>query len=245
MVLFCLGFPEQALARSRAAVDEARRLAHPPSVASSLSIGARVLSLVGDDATLDEWAGQLVAVATEQSYPHWRGEGTAFRGWINIKNGAVAEGIYLLRTGIAAYRATGAELYIPHHLAVLARACDIAEQFDEALSLLDDALRIVERTGERWFAAELFRYKGQLQLRQGCSAAAEELYLQALNIARTQGARLWELRAAVSLARLRCDHGRHAAACELLAPVYGWFTEGFDTPDLKEAKGLLDSLIIT
>jgi predicted ATPase len=204
-----------------------------------------VLSLIGDDTTLDEWAGQLVAVATEQSYPHWRGEGTAFRGWVDVKNGAVAEGISLLRIGIAAYRATGAELYVPHHLAVLARACDIAGQFDEALSLLDDALRIVERTGERWFAAELFRYKGQLQLRQGRSAAAEELYRQALNIARIQGARLWELRAAVSLARLRRDHGRHAAARELLAPVYGWFTEGFDTPDLKEAKGLLDSLIIT
>jgi len=245
LVLFCLGFPEQALARSRAAVEEARRLAHPPSVASSLSIGTRVLSLIGDDATLDEWASQLVAVATEQSYPHWRGEGTAFRGWVDVKNGAVAEGISLLRIGIAAYRATGAELYVPHHLAVLARACYIAGQFDEAMSLLDDALRIVERTGERWFAAELFRYKGQLQLRQGCSAAAEELYRQALNIARAQGARLWELRAAVSLARLRRDHGRHAAARELLAPVYGWFTEGFDTPDLKEVKGLLDSLMIT
>ena len=239
LVLFCLGFPEQALARSRAAVEEARRLAHPPSLASSLSIGTRVLSLIGDDATLDEWAGQLVAVATEHSYPHWRGEGTAFRGWVNVKNGAVAEGISLLRDGIAAYRATGAELYIPHHLALLARACDIAGQFDDAMSSLDDALQIVERTGERWFAAELYRHKGELQLRQGCFEAAEEQYRQALSIARKQGARLWELRAAVSLARLRRDHGRHSAARELLAPVYGWFTEGFDTSDLKEARALL------
>ena len=204
-----------------------------------------MLSLLGDDATLDEWASQLVAVATEHSYPHWRGEGTAFRGWVNVKKGAVAEGICLLRDGIAAYRATGAELYIPHHLAVLARAFDIAGQFDEAMSSLDDALRIVERTGERWFVAELYRYKGELQLRHGCFVAAEEQYRRALGVAREQGARLWELRAAMSLARLRRDHGRHSAARELLAPVYGWFTEGFDTSDLKEAKGLLDALIIT
>ena len=242
LVLFCLGFPEQALARSRAAVEEARRLAHPPSLASSLSIGTRALSLIGDDATLDEWAGQLVAVATEQSYPHWRGEGTAFRGWVNVKKGAVAEGISLLRDGIAGYRATGAELYIPHHLALLARACDIAGQFDEAMSLLVDALRIVERTGERWFAAELYRRKGELQLRQGCFEAAEEQHRQALSIARKQGARLWELRAAMSLARLRRAHGRHSAAREPLAPVYGWFTEGFDTSDLKEARALLAEL---
>ena len=245
LVLFCLGFPEQALARSRAAVEEARRLAHPPSLASSLSIGTRVLSLIGDDAAVDKWTGQLVAVATEQSYPHWLGEGTALRGWVSVKKGALAEGISLLRNGIAAYRATGAELYIPHHLALLARACDIAGQFDEAMSSLDDALRIVERTGERWFAAELHRHKGELHLRQGCFEAAEEQSRQALNIARKQGAKLWELRTAMSLARLRRDHGRHSAARDLLAPVYDWFTEGFDTPDMKETKGLLDSLIIT
>ena len=113
------------------------------------------------------------------------------------------------------------------------------------MSSLDDALRIVERTGERWFAAELHRHKGELHLRQGCFEAAEEQSRQALNIARKQGAKLWELRTAMSLARLRRDHGRHSAARDLLAPVYDWFTEGFDTPDMKEAKGLLDSLIIT
>ena len=108
------------------------------------------------------------------------------------------------------------------------------------MTLLDDALQIVERTGERWFAAELNRHKGQLLLRQGHSEAAEELYRKALSIAEEQEAKLWELRAAVSLARLRRDQGRRAEARDLLAPVYGWFTEGFDTPDLKEAKALLD-----
>jgi len=107
---------------------------------------------------------------------------------------------------------------------------------------LDEAFQIVERTGERWFEAELHRNKGQLLLRQGHPEAAEELYRKALSIAEKQEAKLWELRAAASLARLRCDQGRHAEARDFLAPVYGWFTEGFDTPDLKETKALLDAL---
>ena len=201
-----------------------------------------LLSLVGDNAALDERADQLVAVTTEQGFPHWRAQGTIYRGWVKVKNGDVAEGISLLRSGSAAYRATGAEAWMPHYIALLARACEIAGQIEEGLTLLDDALQIVERTGERWFAAELNRHKGQLLLRQGHSEAAEELYRKALSIAEEQEAKLWELRAAASLARLRRDQGRHAEARDLLAPVYGWFTEGFDTPDLKEAKALLDEL---
>jgi len=110
------------------------------------------------------------------------------------------------------------------------------------LALLDDALRIVERTGERWFAAELNRHKGKLLLRQGHTEAAEELYRKALSIAEEQEAKLWQLRGAASLARLRRDQGHHAEARDLFAPVYGWFTEGFDTSDLREAKKLLDEL---
>ena len=103
-------------------------------------------------------------------------------------------------------------------------------------------MQIAERTGERWFAAELNRHKGQLLLRQGHPEAAEELYRKALSIAEEQGAKLWELRAAASLARLRRDQGRRAEARDLLAPVYAWFTEGFDTADLKEAKALINEL---
>jgi predicted ATPase len=165
-----------------------------------------------------------------------------FHGWVKVKNGDVAEGISLLRRSSAAYRATGAEMWMPHHTALLARACEIAGQVEEALTLLEDALQIVERTGERWFTAELYRHKGRLLLPQGQSEAAEELYGRALSIAREQGARLWELRAAVSLARLRHGRDRHAQARDLLAPLYGWFTEGFDTPDLKQAKALIEEL---
>jgi predicted ATPase len=241
-VLFCLGFPDQALARSNAAIAEARRVAHPPSLAVSLALGARLLSLVGDNAALDELADELAAVATEQSFPHWRAEGAIYRGWVTVKNGDVAEGISFLRSGSIAFRATGAEVFMPHYITLLAGACGIAGQVEEAETLLDEALQIVERTGERWFAAELNRHKGQLLLRQGHTEAAEDLYRKALRIAAEQGAKLWELRAAASLARLRRDQGRRAEARDLLAPVYGWFTEGFDTPDLKDAKALLEQL---
>jgi class 3 adenylate cyclase/predicted ATPase len=241
-VVFCLGFPDQALAQSNAAIAEARRLAHPPSLAVSLTNGTTVLSLVGDHAILGEWVDQLVTVTTDQGFPFWRAQGTINRGWVKVRNGDVIEGISLLRSGSTAYRATGAESLTPYFTALLARACEIAGQVEEAVTLLDNALQIVERTGERWFAAELNRHKGQLLLRQGQSEAAEELYCKALGIAREQEAKLWELRAAVSLARLRRDQGRRAEARDLLAPVYGWFTEGFDTQDLKEAKALLDEL---
>ncbi len=155
---------------------------------------------------------------------------------LKVKNGDVTEGISLLRSGSAAYRATGAEMWMSHYTALLASACEIAGQIEEAVTQSDVALQIVERTGERWFAAELSRHQGQLLLRQGHAEAAEELYRKALSIAQEQDARLWELRAAVSLARLRGEQGRREEARDLLSPVYGWFTEGFDTPDLREAK---------
>jgi predicted ATPase len=222
IVLFCLGFPNQALARSNVAVDEARGLGHPPSLVVTLTFGARLLSLDVDNAALGEWVDQLVAVATEQGFLQWRALGTVYRGWLEVKNGDVTEGISLLRSGSAAYRATGAEMWMPHYTALLARASEIAGQIEEAMTLLDDALQIVEKTGERWFVAELNRLKGQSLHRQGHSEA-EELYRKALSIAEEQEARLWELRAAMSLARLRRDQGRGAEARELLAPVYGWF----------------------
>jgi len=241
IVLFCLGFPDQALARTNAAIAEARRVAHPPSLALSLVFGARLHSVDGDHLALRERAEELVAVAAEQGFRHWCAEGIIYRGCVKVKNGDVTEGISLLRSGLAAYRAT-AKAWMPYFIVLLAGACEIAGQVKEAATLLDDALQIVETSGERWPAAELHRRKGQLLLWQGHAQVAEELYGKALSIAREQEAKLWELRAAVSLAQLRRDQGRHPEARDLLAPVYGWFTEGFDTPDLKEAKALLDTL---
>jgi predicted ATPase len=242
IVLFFLGHPDQALAQSSAAIAEARRLAHLPTLAMSLTVGAVLLLFVEDNEALGARVDQLVAVATEQGFSHWRAQGAIYRGWIKVKNGHLAEGISLLRSGVAAYRATGSETWWPYAFSLLAAACEIAGQVEEAATLLDEALRTVERTGERWFAAELNRHKGQLLLDRGHTEAAEELYGNALSIAREQEAKMWELRAAVSLARLRRDQDRRLEARELLAPVYGWFTEGFDTKDPKEAKALLEVL---
>ena len=242
IVLCCLGFPDQAVARSGAAIAEARRLAHPPSMSLSLALGAVPLSLVRDYAALNERSDQIIAVATEQGFPYWRLAGIVYRGWATVKNRDVAEGISLLRGGLTAYRTTGAESWVPYFISLLARACEIAGQLEEAVSLSDEALQIVERTGESWLEAELYRHKGQLLLQQGHTEAAGELYRKALRIAEQQGAKLWELRAAVSLARLWRDQGNRAEARDLLAPICEWYTEGFNTRDLKEAKALLDQL---
>jgi class 3 adenylate cyclase/predicted ATPase len=242
IVLFCLGFPDQALARGRAAVAEARRLAHLPSLAASLTNGTTVLSLLGDNTALDDWTDQVVAVTTEQGFAVWRAQGTIFRGWLKVKNGEVTEGLALLDSGSSAYRTTGAEAWMPHYFALLAAAREIAGQIDEAASLCGEALQVVEKTGQRWLAAELTRLQGRLLLRQGDGESAERLYRDALRISHEQGAKLWELRAAVSLARLLRERCRYAEACDVLAPIYDWFTEGFGTQDLKGAKALLDEL---
>src|SRR5262249_53302724 len=153
-------------------------------------------SLNGDDVVLGEWADQAVAVATEQGFRLFCAVGTGVHGWVKVKNGGVGEGVSLLRSSVGAYHATAAEVGISFWFVLLARACEIAGQVEEGLVLLDDALQIVERTGERWLEAELHRHKGQLLLQQGHSEAAEELYCKALSIALEQEAKLWELRAA-------------------------------------------------
>jgi class 3 adenylate cyclase/predicted ATPase len=242
IALLCLGFPDRALAQSNAAVAEARKLGHPPTLTVSLSTDSRLLSLAGDFATLDERAGQLIAVATEQDFPLYRMLGTIYRGWSKVNTGDLLAGISLLRSGSSAYSGTGAKTRTPYHLALLARACEIAGQVEESLYLLDDALQVAERIGECWFTSELYRHKGRLMLQQRNSEAAEDLYRQAAAIAKQQEAKLWELRAAVGLARFRRDQERRTEARDHLASVYGWFSEGFDTQDLKTANELLVQL---
>jgi class 3 adenylate cyclase/predicted ATPase len=242
IALFCLGFPDQALVQINAGITEALTLAHPSSLAGSLAFGARLFSLIGDAAALNDRAAQLIAVATEQGFPSYGALGAIYSGWGKARIGDVAEGLSLLRSGSSAYSDIGAETRISYHIALLAEACEIAGELEEASALLNNALQIAAKIGERWFTAELYRRKGQLLLRQGDTEAAEELYRKALSIAKEQEAKLWELRAAVSLTRLKRDRGRRSEASDLLVPVYGWFVEGFDTQDLKDAKALVDEL---
>ena len=241
-VLFYLGFPDQALTRSNAAIAEAGRLGHQPSLAIALAFGARLLLLIGDRVALDERTSQLIAISAEQSFAYWRALGTIYGGWAKVDRGDVENGLLLLRSGSADYCATGAAAWTPFHLGLLAKACAHAEQIEEAATSLDEALQAVERTGERWFEAELHRYKGELLHRKGRYRDAEALYREAMSIADEQGAELWKLRTAVSHARLLGKQGRRTEARDLLTPVYGWFTEGFGIPDLQNAKRLLDEL---
>jgi predicted ATPase len=130
-------------------------------LAVSLTNAARLLSFTGNDAALEEWAVELATMASEQGFLLWRATGIIFRGWVSANTGDIAEGISLLHRGSAAYRATGAQAWVPYQIALLARAYEIAGQIEQAVELLDDSLQIVERTGERWFAAELNRHKGK------------------------------------------------------------------------------------
>ena len=240
--LQCLGFPNQGAKRSEAAIADARRLAQPTYLAVGLALGSLYSALARDQASLIERSDALMAVATEQGLPFYQAWAATFRGHAKVRQGDVAQGMALLCGGVDAYRKTGAVMWLPCFIALLAEAHEMSGQTSEATRLLDDAAQLVERTGERWIAAELTRHRGRLLARSGNADAAEHLYCEALSIAHSQGARLLALRAATSLARLRCEQGRHAEARPVLAPLYSWFTEGANTPDLSEAKALLIEL---
>jgi predicted ATPase len=170
--------------------------------------------------------------------------GTILQGWVLAEQGQAEQGIAQIRQRLAAYRATGAELFRPYFLALLAEACGKGGRTEEGLTVIAEALAQVNNTGERYYEPELYRLKGTLLLQQSSDNAteAESCFLQAMMIAQNQQAKSLELRTATSLARLWQQQGKHQEAHDLLAPVYHWFTEGFDTADLQEAKALLDAL---
>ncbi len=187
---------------------------------------------------------KLIALSTEQSLPFWLALATALKGWAKAAQGEVDEGIARMQEGLAAARATGAQVFVPGLLALLAEGYQKAGQYDKGLSLIAEALSTVERTGERWHETELHWLKGTLLLAWGSQneVEAEARFRQAIAVAQGQGAKSMELRSATSLARLWSKQGKRTEACDLLAPLYGWFTEGYDTPDLMDAKALLDEL---
>jgi predicted ATPase len=238
---FCLGYPDQALLSTDSATSVARVQQHSPSISQSLSMMARLQYLIGDAGQLAECAETLLAIAASQGFPHWRGLGLIFSGWVKSAAGEIDNGISSIREGIGAYCRTGAQAWTPLFYALEAEAEALRGHVEAALGILDHALQTARALHETWFEAELVRRRGEL-LRDRDQQSAEALSREALEIARRQEAKLWELRAAASLARLWAAAGRVPAARNLIAPVYGWFTEGFGTPDLKEAKVLLEEL---
>jgi predicted ATPase len=187
---------------------------------------------------------ELLVLADEKSALFWRALGTLTKGCLLALNGKNSDAIQMLTSGIAAYRLTGATLHVPLYLSYLARAHAELSQFDDAWRCIDEAMTAAEAAQQKVWEAEVHRTAGEIALKVSDpdEAKAETFFERALAIARRQQAKSWELRAAMSLARLWRDQGKKQHARELLAPVYGWFTEGFDTRDLKEAKALLDAL---
>jgi len=243
--LWCLGYPAQAVRWSQEALVLAQALAHPLSLASSQHWTAWLHQRRRDVPAVREQADALLSLAMEQRFPQWVGYGTYWQGWILAAQGQGEAGLAQMRQGIAAVWATGQMLARLFGLVLLAEAAGHVGQVEEGLRLLAEALEALETNVQGDMLVEAHRLQGELLLRQATpdAAQAEACFQQALAIARRQQAKSWELRAATSLARLWQHQGKCAEAHELLAPIYGWFTEGFDTADLQEAEELLQELV--
>lgn len=249
-VLWICGFPDQALKRNEEALTLARTLSHPYSLAAALSFGAMVHQLCQDGPAARKCAEAAITLSTEKEFALWKPWGLIMRGWAMTRSGQLAEGILQIREGIADFRATGADVMVPYFLGLLAEALGKTEQAREAMSVLAEARAVIDRGGECWWESELYRVKGELTLMRaeesGSAAenqkAAKECFHQALNIATRQSGKSLELRAAMSLGRLARRQGKSAEAHRMLTELYGSFTEGFDTPDLREARLLLEEI---
>ena len=244
MTLWVLGYPAQALAHLHEAQALAHALAHPHSLAFARCWVAMVSQCRRDVPAVHEQAEAAVALSTAQGFPLWAAHGTSMRGWALAMQGQGAEGVAQVRQGLAAWRANGAVIGVPFLCNALADICDHLGHPADGLQALTEAYTVVEQHDERLWEAEVCRLRGVLLLRQPETPLAEaEAWLQrALDVARRQQAKSLELRAAMSLSRLWQQQGKHAKARDLLAPIYGWFTEGFDTADLQEARVLLEQL---
>jgi predicted ATPase len=243
VVLWLLGYSDQARKRSRDALTLAQELSHPFSLAIARYSVAWVHCLRREIYETQEWAEAVVTLSAEQVFPFWLGAGTVLRGWALSERGQGEEGIAQTRQGLATFRATGAEQVRPYLLGLLAEVYGKRGQAEEGLTVLAEALVAVENSGERFWEAELYRIKGELLLMQNeADVGVEEHFRQAIDIAQRQQAKSLELRAAMSLSRLLQRQGRQEEAQRILRETYDWFTEGFDTPDLQDAKMLLEEL---
>jgi class 3 adenylate cyclase/predicted ATPase len=242
--LLWLGYIDQARLRRNEVLSEARNLS--PYTVAFATTATWVVDWAAEGvhsaARVLASADEALAISAEQGYPLWMAFANAMRGWSLAALGQPTEGLRALQDGIDATRATGAGLWRSFFLTLLADAFAIAGQPRAGLKPLAEAAELIGTTQERWAEAETHRLRGRLMQSLGDDAASEDCYRHALDVARRQSAKLWELRAAMSMARLWRDQGKRDEARELLAPIYGWFTEGFDTRDLKEAKALLDEL---
>jgi predicted ATPase len=238
------GYPDRSARAADRALALSRELGHAHTLAHALGLAGVAAVFARDVATVYARSNDCVTLASEHGFPGWSAYGRILQGWAVAQQGEATAGIALIGDGLATREATGSRLWTPLFLALLAEALVFAGKIEEALAALDDALATAAGSGERGWNAEIHRLRGELtgRLPHPDLAKAEDSFHAALAIAREQGTRGYELRAATSLARLWREQGRQNEARALLAPLYGWFTEGFDTADLKEAKALLDQV---
>ena len=244
LAAWILGYPAAALADAEQGLKEAREIGQAHSIMFALGVGAWTQIFCGMCETIHPILDELVALADEKAAPYMKSVGTMHQGLTLALSGKASKALETIAAGINASRATGATLWTPLFLAFVANCHARLDQFEDAWQSMNEAMIAVEATNERWFEAEVNRIAGEIALMEPKphAAKAESFLGRALSVAREQQAKSWELRAAMSMARLWRDQGKPQQARELLAPVYGWFTEGFDTLDLKEAKALLEEL---
>jgi predicted ATPase len=244
MVLWALGYPEAALAGAEQALSDARGTGNPASLMHAMSITCLTQLISRNYAIARAQSDELIALAEEKGSIFWKTSGMLRRGGLLALTGKTSNAVGTFTSVIPVWRSTGTTIYLPVWLSLLARACGALGQFDEAWSYIDEAITTVETTKETWYEAEVHRIAGEIALMspEPDAAKAEAYFKRALAVARAQQAKSFELRAAMNMARLWRDQGKRDEARELLAPVYGWFTEGLDTLDLKQAKALLDEL---
>jgi predicted ATPase len=242
--LWFLGYPQAAVADTGRALSDAREIGQAASLMYALTHACLTHTFCGKYAIANAFAEELAVLAREKDAASWKALAMALQGQLSALTGHASSAIESLTAGVAAYRSTGSTVWVPLYLASLTRAHADLGNLDDAWRCIGEAASAIEATMERWWQAEVHRTAGEIALRapQRHGAKAEMHFERALAVARQQQAKSWELRAAMSMARLWRDQGKRDEARDLLAPVYGWFTEGFDTLDLKEAKALLEEL---
>jgi class 3 adenylate cyclase/tetratricopeptide (TPR) repeat protein len=244
LALWLCGFPEAALTDAGHAIKDAREIGHAATLMYAMAVTSLTLIHCGDYATARKQSDEQVALATEKAALYWKAYGIMNQGCVSALTGEASVAAQKISSAIAAYRSTGSTVFTPFWLSHLARAHAALGQVDDAWRCIDEAMTMVETTKESWCEAEIELTAGEIALTSSAPAVAraQPYFQRALAIAGAQQTKSLELRAATCLARLWRDQGKRRQACDLLAPIYGWFTEGFDTPDLKHAKALLVEL---
>jgi predicted ATPase len=243
--LWLLGYPEAALAQCAQAISDAREIGHAPTLMNTLTLTTYPHLLCGSLVTASAQIDELGNLAEDRRLVYWQAMAIWVQGWLLSIAGDATKAVRALTSGISAWQSTGGTLFAPTQLCCLAVTYAKLGQFDDARRTIGEAVTATQASKETWFEAEVYRVAGEITLLspERDAAKAEACFQRSLAVAREQQAKSWELRASTSLARLWRDQGKMQEARELLAPVYEWFTEGFDTRDLKDARALLDELV--